>query len=243
MDNHQILQSQRLDHFLSQGWYRMGQTLFTNDYIYIEGKWVRVFWLRFRLSDFSWGSKQNALLKKFPLPISLCPFSWTDTHEELFQEYRASVLFDAPNSARRYLMDDGAGNESPTNFFPSLQFEIMDGSTLKGCGVFDRGYKSIAGILNIFHPDLKPFSPGKVLMLKKLEWALHQNFSFYYPGYIAWKYSKFDYKLFPGQKWAELWDPVEKVWFPYSHAAMEEMAKAQASLFEHALPQITDPEP
>src|SRR5687768_16159925 len=43
----------QLDAFLAKGWYRMGQGIFTTNYIIQDGKFFRVFWLRYNLLTWS----------------------------------------------------------------------------------------------------------------------------------------------------------------------------------------------
>ena len=59
-----------------------------------------------------------------------------------------------------------------------MMVQVRDGDKLIAVGYFDKGKTAIAGILNMYHPDYKQYSPGKFLMLKKLEYALSQGYDF-----------------------------------------------------------------
>jgi arginine-tRNA-protein transferase len=79
--------------------------------------------------------------------------------------------------------------------------------------------------MNIYHPDYKQYSPGKFLMLKKLQYALQHNMIFYYTGYISTENTRFDYKIFPDVKAVEVLLPVEQLWLPY-HALNKDFLAA-----------------
>jgi leucyl-tRNA---protein transferase len=49
-------------------------------------------------------------------------------------------------------------------------------------------------------------------MLIKIRYAMENNMNYYYPGYISPDYPKFDYKLFPGSEYAEVYDTTSEAW-------------------------------
>src|SRR5262249_29890410 len=95
----------QLDDYLSRGWFRMGQTIFTTDFIPVGNKIYRVFWLRLLVQKVSYGSKQKKLLatnKRFSVEIK--KFEPNDELEDLYVLYRDSVNFSAPLSAAGFLL-------------------------------------------------------------------------------------------------------------------------------------------
>src|SRR5204863_6789315 len=116
----------------------------------------------------------------------------TDELEELYTLYRTSADFDPPQSEEEYLF-----LAIDHNIYDSYLVEIRDNGKLIAAGIFDNGEKTIAGIMNFFHPAYKKYSLGKYLMLLKIDHAIEMGKLWYYPGYIARGYLKFDYKLFP----------------------------------------------
>ena len=82
--------------------------------------------------------------------------------------------------------------------------KIRDKNKLIAVGYFDKGFKSIAGIMNIYHPEYNMYSLGKFLMLQKLQYAQSHNMNFYYTGYISTQSTRFDYKTFPDQNAVEV---------------------------------------
>lgn len=222
-----------LDDYLAQGWYRMGQRLFTNDYIYLNKQWIRVFWLRFRLKDWSPSPTHRKILRHFQeLNVRIVPFEFDEEKEALYQEYRTAIDFDGPEFATEFLLDTFPGIEPGHYTFDSRMVEMRQKSgDLLGLGIFDLGEKAGAGIISFFHPDLRKWSPGKFLMLKKIEYLKAQGFDYFYPGYMTWKYPKFNYKLFAGEAFAEIWDPFSRVWLPYSAELVDRLGTLQEIYF------------
>jgi len=226
------LSPEELDDFLAQGWYRMGQHLFTLDYIYLDD-WIRVFWLRFRLKNHTFSPKHRQLIaknKRFNYSISALDIS--EEHEDLYELYYKNIDFEASGSASEFLFGSDLFTTSAGNIFDSKMIEVRDGQKLIALGVFDLGKDCIAGILNFFHPDYKKYSLGKYLILKKIEFAQNLGLPWYYPGYIGHNFSKFDYKLFPGKDNAEIFEPFSKLWLPYSEKQVELLNNSQKYFFK-----------
>ena len=59
----QATDGSRTDFYLSIGWYRMGQSIFTTHFIPIGDKIHRVFWLRLIVGNVQFGRKQRRLLR------------------------------------------------------------------------------------------------------------------------------------------------------------------------------------
>jgi leucyl-tRNA---protein transferase len=201
-----------LDLYLSLGYFRMHQTVFTCRYVVFDTVFSPVFWLRIDLVRAELGSKQRALLRirnKFSVRVK--PFKLSPEVEALYASYRNSIDFDAPGSVAECLF-----NGSSTNVFDTYCVEIRDNERLIAVGVFDNGLISIAGIMNFFDPAYRKYSLGKCLMLLKMEYAKTQQKAYYYPGYIASAYPKLNYKLFACETATELYDDYTDLWYPFS---------------------------
>jgi arginyl-tRNA--protein-N-Asp/Glu arginylyltransferase len=221
-----------LDAFLAKGWYRIGQRLFAVDYIFVEQKWVRVIWLRYCLDGFSFGKKQKENLRKNEVfSFDIKPLKLTQEHEALFSLYRKNIKFDGPESASDFLFNHPLEEKKPETIFPSWMIEVRHDQKLIATGVFDRGKETLSGILNFFHPDYSKFSLGKYLMLKKIELAIQLGHKFYYPGYVAAYFPKFDYKYWPGENWAEVYDPLSDAWMALKPRLVEELHLNQHPVF------------
>lgn len=227
------LSGAELDAYLEKGWYRLGQIIFTTDYIPHDEGWYRVFWLRFKLDALAYGKKQFKLLKSNEhFTVQIKPLEITDEVEELYELYKSSIDFEASASVKNYLFDGGIFGATSGNVFQTQQIEIRDGNKLIAIGVYDEGDESIAGILNFYDPSYNKYSLGKYLMLVKINLAIEKGKTWYYPGYIAYGYTKFDYKLFPGATAAEIFDPQRQEWLPYSASLLAALAGTPPDLIE-----------
>lgn len=217
-----IIRGDMLDYYLSQGYYRMHQDLFTCRFLPIDGGLYTVHWLRFVLADMQYGPEQRRLLRlNERFSMSIRPFRITHELEELYALYRSSITFDAPETVEAFMLADATHN-----VFTTEVIELRDGEQLIAAGIFDSGLQSLAGIMNFYHPQYRKHSLGKYLMLLKINHALSQRKAYYYPGYMVHNYPKFDYKLFPCLPATEVFDCVSGLWLPYSR----EIVAAQSAV-------------
>lgn len=213
------LPPQVLDAYLEHGWYRMQQTIFTTDIILKNDTVIPVFWIRLLLKRYTHSRSSNKIIKNCgDFSVAIKDGNITDEAEALYSIYKSSVEFDVSDTVRDYLI--GTGEE---NVYNTKCVEVREGSTLIAAGYFDEGDKSMAGILNIFHPDYKRYSLGKFLMLSKINYALANNKLFYYPGYVSTAISKFDYKLFPGAVHTEVYIRSTDSWMPWLSVQKEQL--------------------
>ncbi|TLM95622.1 GNAT family N-acetyltransferase [Hymenobacter jeollabukensis] len=201
-----------LDFYLSQGYYRMHQDLFTCRFLPLDGSLYTVHWLRLALADVVLGAEQRRLLRvNARFTLRSAPFRLTEEYEELYARYRASIDFDAPETVEAFTM---AGHAH--SVFPTEVLEVRDGERLIAVGIFDRGTRSLMGIMNFYDPAYRKYSLGKYLMLRKIELAREQGLAYYYPGYVVHQYPKFDYKLYPCPAATEVFDVASSSWLPFS---------------------------
>lgn len=206
------MRGDKLDFWLSRGYYRMQQDLFTCRFVPFADTVYSVLWLRIVLANVQYGKDQRRLIRineKFSVAVK--PFRLSDELESLYAQYRSAVHFDAPDSVESCLLDGAAHNA-----FDTRVIEIRDENRLIAVGIFDNGARSIAGIMNFYHPDYRKQSLGKYLMLLKINDALMQKKLYYYPGYIVSNYPKFDYKLFPCQAATEVYKDTSGEWLAFS---------------------------
>ncbi|TGE26796.1 GNAT family N-acetyltransferase [Hymenobacter metallicola] len=212
-----------LDYYLSQGYYRMHQDLFTCRILPIEGELYSVHWLRLVLANVRYGPEQRRLLRlNERFSVTLREFRLTQELEELYAAYRGSITFDAPPTVESFIL---AGSDH--NVFSTGVLEVRDDGRLIAAGIFDSGARSLAGIMNFYHPDYRKYSLGKYLMLLKMEYAQRQHHDYYYPGYLVHNYPKFDYKLFACREATEVFDALNSCWMPFS---WEVVARQSAEL-------------
>ncbi|RYE90845.1 MAG: GNAT family N-acetyltransferase [Cytophagaceae bacterium] len=209
-----------LDYYLSLGYYRMGQNLFTCRFLPLETGVYTVHWLRIVLAGVAYGPKQRQLLRQNSrFAVAVRPFRLTAEYEALYDRYYQSIDFDANASLADLLLDGSAHN-----VFDSNVLEVRDGDRLIAAGVFDQGASAIAGIVNFYDPDYRKYSLGKYLLLLKTEHARQQQLAYYYPGYLVHGYPKFDYKLFACLAATEVFDCFSSQWLPFSWEVVNKQA-------------------
>ncbi len=206
-----------LDEYLALGWYRMGQIIFTTDYLNKEDQYLRVFWLRYRMDLFRFTTKQEKLLR---LPegftVTNQPLRITEELETLYQLYRNKIDFEVSPSLRDNLFSLCFISSEEAPAYDSRVIEIRDKGKLVAAGVYDKGERSMMGIINIYDPSYKKYSLGKRLILLKLQASVELGLEYYYPGYIVPGFPKFDYKLEAGEGICEIYDSMKEKWIPYS---------------------------
>ncbi len=213
-----------LDLYLSLGYFRMQQTVFTCRYVVFDNVFSPVFWLRIDLARAELGRKQRTLLKirdKFAVQVK--PFVLSEEIETLYAIYRHSIDFDAPGSVAECLFSGAS-----SNLFDTYSVEIRDNNRLIAVGIFDNGSNSIAGIMNFFDPAYQKYSPGKSLMLLKMDHAKLQRKAYYYPGYLASEYPKLNYKLFACEAATEVYDDYRDIWYPFSWERITALSEGDA---------------
>ena len=211
-----------LDYYLSLGYYRMGQDLFTCRFLPVGQEVHTVHWLRFVVSQVAYGSKQRQLLRQNSrFAVVIKPFELTAEYEALYTRYHKAIDFEAAASLETLLLA-----EATHSVFETQIIEVRDGGQLIAAGIFDCGTASIAGIVNFYDPAYRKYSLGKYLLLLKTEYARRQQLDYYYPGYLVHGYPKFDYKLFACLAATEVFDCLSSQWLPFSWEVVDAQAAA-----------------
>ncbi len=217
-----VIPGEMLDYYLSQGYYRMQQDLFTCRFLPREGQLNTVHWLRIVLPQVQYGPKQRRLLRlNERFSVSVKPLRLTTEYETLYARYRQNLDFDTSASLEALLLD-GATH----TVFRTEIVEVRDQGQLIAAGILDAGSDSIAGIVNFYDPAYRKHSLGKYLLLLKMEYARQQQKAYYYPGYLVHGDPKFDYKLFACQPATEVFDALNSQWLPFSWAEVERQSAA-----------------
>lgn len=202
------LAAEELDRYLEQGWFRMGQTIFTTNFLNFKTHLYSAIWLRIPLRDLSHDTTQKKLAKKnsrFRVEIRRALI--TPEKEALFSAYRQSIHFEASASLRALLF-----GKSIHNIYNTQEINIYDGNKLIAIGFFDLGKKSAAGISSFYDPAYKKYSLGKYLIYLKLEYCKNMDLEYFYPGYFVPGYPLFDYKLEIGKSVLEYLEFTSSKW-------------------------------
>lgn len=206
-----------LDNFLKIGWYRMGQRMFTTDYIEDGERQHRVVWIRYQLSIWNF-HHQKLIRRNKHFRVSVCPAADSAECDRLFAAYRNYVTFNTSNS-----IFENMGGSFQFNAFNTQMTQIREGNKLVAAGYFDLGRDSAAGILNFYDPEYHKYSLGKYLIKIKTDFLKAGRFKWFYPGYISPTYKKFDYKVIDGEAIEMLERPANK-WIPFDQQLLDSWA-------------------
>lgn len=191
-----------IDAYLQLGWFRMGQTIFTTNFLNFNYTVYSAIWLRIKLAEYQRSQAEEKLFKlnkKFDISITKAfepGVSVSDTvlipeeKERLYEEYKQGIDFETSNSLKALLF-----GTSTRNIFDTYQVEIFDGQRLVAAGYFDVGENAAMGIASFYHPDYKKYSLGRYLIYLKIRFCMEMGLDYFYPGYFVPGYRAFDYKL------------------------------------------------
>ncbi len=208
------LHPEELDDYLSKGWFRMGQAVFTTNFLNFKNQFYSAIWLRVELNHYSPDPTFRKLLKlnsSFRVEFNKCDIN--QKKEDLFALYRQSVSFDASESIHQQLLGSNSNSET---VYDTHEICVYDGNKLIAAGFFDIGKTAAEGISSFYHPDYKKYSLGKFLIYSKIQYCKNLGLEYFYPGYFVPGYKAFDYKLSIGTKDLHFFSFVLKKWISIS---------------------------
>ena len=206
----ELLPPDALDQYLERGWFRMGQTIFTTNFLNFKSHFYSAIWLRIPLAEFSQDNTQQKLFKKNKsFQIRIGQASLTPEKETLFATYRKSISFEASASLHTLLF-----GKASHNIYNTYEINVFDNGRLIGAGFFDLGKDSAAGISSFYDPAYKKYSLGKYLIYLKIEYCKKIDLKYFYPGYFVPGYSLFDYKLEIGKPALQYLEFTSSEWKP-----------------------------
>ncbi len=212
----QSLSAEELDRYLAEGWFRMGQTIFTTNFLNFKQQFYSAIWLRMRLRDCTGSRTEEKLMRQnSAFSIQIRKAVLDQEKESLFTRYRSQVSFEPSSSIHALLF----GRAVNPDIFNTMEITVRDNGKLIAVGFFDVGARSTAGIASIYDPDYKKFSLGKFLILLKIAYARKNGYELFYPGYFVPGYSPFDYKLKLYPQAQEYFDLAANRWICVSQFA------------------------
>jgi leucyl-tRNA---protein transferase len=203
-----ILPPAQLDDYLLGGWFRMGQNIFTTNFLNFKGNFYSAVWLRLQLYRYNGDNTHQKLSRmnsRFVTRIGKAEI--TAEKEELFAKYRESITFEASSSLHQLMF-----GKAVHDIYDTFEVTIRDDERLIACGFFDLGYNSAAGITSFYDPGYKKHSLGKFLIYLKIQYCKDLGLTYFYPGYFVPGYSFFDYKLSIGRSSLEFLDFSRNLW-------------------------------
>jgi leucyl-tRNA---protein transferase len=219
--NPESLSGTELDLYLSLGWYRMRQSIFTSSHVELGGIY-RVHWLRYGIANL----KDRISHKRIRNRNRYFRFTIEDyvsigaEYAALHAQYRATIDFDGAWSIEECLF---GAKQTDVNIFNSKVISVFDDTKLIAAGYFDVGAKTAASILHFYDPAYGKYSLGKYLILLTLDYLKSRHYEFYYPGYVVEGLNKMNYKLFLGKENAEYFDPETISWKPFQEGILGDL--------------------
>jgi leucyl-tRNA---protein transferase len=208
---------EELDAYLANGWYRMGQTIFTTHFLCFGDEFYSAIWVRLGLKEYQFSKSLRKLLRQNGrFRHEYRPAIIDEEKETLYQRYRA----DFPGLLAPSLVDSLRDGED-FNVYQTLEFAVYDNDQLIAVSFFDVGQKSLASILGIYDPAYRPFSLGLYTMVMEVAYGKNNGFDFFYPGYVVPGYSRFDYKLRIGD--VDYLDLRAHDWLPFDSLKAEDI--------------------
>lgn len=203
-----LITKEDLDYWLAKGWFRMSKKFFTTSFIRFNDKIYNTIWLRLDLKNFEISETQKNLISRNKhFKIKYEKFKLNEETEELFQKYKEGLGFSVGHSLSSHLYDDYVYEKL------SHCIKIYDGNLLIACGIYEKGIASMEGLICIYDPGYKKYSPGKYLMYLKIENAITKGYKYFYPGYYVPGYKQFDYKLSLSHQAMEYYHPSDDAWY------------------------------
>lgn len=206
------IEGQCLEYYLTRGWFRRDEYVFTTDEEHFDDGFRKVHWIRYDLEKINLTREARKILKlNSKFSCRKTGPGVTAEREELFTAYKTIVDYYDGMSLEDALRGD--------YLFASATIEVHFNKQLIGAAHFDFGNECVAGIRNYYHPDYKHLSLGKYLLLQQILWALHTGKRYFYPGYIVDGYPNMNYKLFACKKSVEYYDSQLDEWQPLNTSA------------------------
>jgi len=182
--------SQRMDALWENGWRHFGTQFFRYSLALYEGRICRVLPLRIRLSDFSFSKSQRRSFKKNKdLQTFIRPIEINEEKKILFERHKRRFRSGAPDSLYDFLSYDPANTPCQ-----ALEVCVYENEKLLAASFFDVGEAAVSSVYGMFEPDASARGLGIFTMLLEIDFALENEKSFYYQGYVYEGSSFYDYK-------------------------------------------------
>ncbi|MBV6425779.1 MAG: putative arginyl-tRNA--protein transferase [Haliscomenobacter sp.] len=212
------LSAENLDAYLANGWYRMGQAIFTTHFLCFGTDFFSAIWIRLPLDNYRFSKSLTKILRKNQAQFrhEFRPARLDAEKEKLYRLYREHFSGMLAPSLNDSLLDGEAHS-----IYDTMEFAVYDGTELIAVSFFDLGAESVSSIMGIYHPDYRKYSLGLYTMLMEIDFAQKNNYRFFYPGYVVPGFRRFDYKLRIGD--VDYLDLRGNEWLPFRNLPEEEI--------------------
>ncbi len=186
------ISAKRLDKMLASGYFRTGNYLMRTRVLFFNNEILNTLHIRIQLMQHEFPKNTQKVLRKNKerFRYQIQPIHISIEKELLYKEHRKRFKGNASPNLSTYLFDN-----LNKNIFNTYEINIYDGQRLVGFSFFDVGANSMASIIGIFDQDYASYSIGIYTMLLEIEYSKSMGLKYYYPGYVAYEPSQFNYKL------------------------------------------------
>jgi arginyl-tRNA--protein-N-Asp/Glu arginylyltransferase len=205
-----------LEALLAQGWFRLGQQVFTTGQVPHGLRVHPAVWLRLPLGASPLHKSLRRVMREVErrFAVDVVPFrlgpddAETPDKVALYARYVAFRRGTDGADLGESLLDD-AGDSA----FDSWSVEVREAGRLVAFSVFDLAGQAVQSVLGAFEPALATHGLGVYTMVAEVCWAAARGLDWYYPGYVAPGWTVFDYKL--RLRGLEALDPSSGAWVPF----------------------------
>lgn len=215
------LSGEELDVYLEQGWYRMGQSVFTCHFLFFDDSLFSPIWLRLPLQGYRFRKSLRKIKKKVEerFEVEVRPAVVDEEKEMLFQQYKKHFKGKPFGSVNEALFEG-----SKRNIFNTWEVAVYDEGRLIAFSLFDLGHLALASIKAVYAYEYRNFSLGIYTMIREIQHGCDNGFDYYYPGYFVPDYPRFDYKLRMGKpEEVQYFDLKTSTWLPYSSFSQDKV--------------------
>ena len=164
---------------------------FTDNY---GGEEMRIIPLRIVLNEFKLSKSQEKIYRRNQKKFTYTVEKTTIDADliNLFDLHKKKFTHNPPPSLAYYIGENNHGEHE--QYVKNLTFRVFDDERLVAASFLDCGKKSVSALYAATHPDYDKYSLGIYTILLETEYALRNDFKFYYLGYAHEKASFYDYK-------------------------------------------------
>ena len=156
-----------LDRYLSNGWYRMGQTIFTCHFLFFEDNLHSPVWIRLPLKGYQFRKSLRKIKRNIEsqFRVEIRPGEIDPFKEELYQRYRQNFSGNIAPTLLESLQDNRS-----VNIYTSNCIEVYHSKKLIAFSFFDVGLSLVVGIIAYFMEYYDyPVSPILLALCYSLE--------------------------------------------------------------------------
>ncbi len=195
-----------VDYLLEKGFRRCGDLFYVTDCAPCNGC------ISYRLNPAHavFSKSQKRILKKGRnVIIKITEPEITELKIEMYLKYQKHKHPENAESKDDSVMINSLKTQMFENYGNSIQFEFYIEDRLIGFMTADIGVTSLSAVYSVYDIDFLHMSPGKLFILKIIEW-MKNKYELFYLGFYIEKHCKMNYKC-EFQK-ATILDPIDDTW-------------------------------